>query len=62
MHRYLRQFDRLVFIKGVLHRIYEKNGSKYHQLILPIEYWAQAMAMLHDENGHQGVEWTIALV
>ena len=54
--RYLRQFDRLVFIKGVLHRIYEENGSKYHQLILPIEYRAQAMAMLHDENGHQGVE------
>ena len=37
VHRYLRQFDRLVFIKGVLHRIYEENGSKYHQLILPIE-------------------------
>ena len=60
--RYLQQFDRLVFIKGVLHRIYEENGSKYHQLILPIEYWAQAMVMLHDENGHQGVEWTVALI
>ena len=60
--RYLRQFDWLVFIKGVLHRIYEENGSKYHQLILPIEYQAQAMAMLHDENGHQGVEWTVALI
>ena len=58
--RYLQQFDQLVFIEGVLHRIYEENGSKYHQLILPIEYWAQAMVMLHDENGHQGVEWTVA--
>ena len=62
VHRYLRQFDQLVFIKGVLHRIYEENGSRYHQLILPIEYRAQAMAMLHDENGHQGVERTVALV
>ena len=60
--QYLRQFDWLVFIKGVLHRIYEENGSKYHQLILSIEYRAQAMAMLHDENGHQGVERTVAFV
>ena len=27
VHRYLQQFDRLVCIKGVLHRIYEENGS-----------------------------------
>ena len=60
--RYLRQFDRLIFIKGVLHRIYEENGSKYHQLVLPTEYRAQAMVMLHDENGHQGVKHTVAPV
>ena len=60
--RYLQQFDQLVFIKGVLHRIYEENGSKYHQLVLPIQYRAQALAMFHDENGHQGVECKVALV
>ena len=60
--KYLCQFGRLVFIKGVLHRIYEENGSKYHQLVLPIEYRAQALVMLHDENGHQGAEFTVALV
>ena len=60
--RYLQQFDWLVFIKGVLHRMYEENGSKYHQLILPIEYWAKAMVMLLYENGDQGVEQTVALV
>ena len=49
-------------MKGVLHRIYQENGSKYHQLVLPIEYRAQAMAMLHGENGHQGVECTVALI
>ena len=62
VHRYLQQFDWLIFIKGVLHRIYEETGSKYHQLFLPIEYRAQAMVMLHYENGHQGVEHTVALV
>ena len=39
-----------------------KTRSKYHQLILPIEYRAQAMVMLHNEYGHQGVECTVALV
>ena len=62
VHRYLQQFDQLIFIKGVLHRIYEENGSKFHQLVLPIEYRAQAMVMLHDENGHQGVKCTFTLV
>ena len=62
VHRYLWQFDWLFFIKGVLHRVYEENGSKYHQLVLPIEYRAQAMGMLHDENGHQVVEGTVVLV
>ena len=60
--KYLWQFDRLIFIKGVLHRIYEENGSRCHQLVLSIEYRAQAMVMLHDENGHQGVKHTVALV
>ena len=46
--RCLQQFDWLVFVKGVLHRIYEENGSKYHQLILPIEYRAQAMALIQE--------------
>ena len=62
VHRYLQQFDWLIFIKGVLHRIYEENGSKYHQLVLSIEYRAQAMVIFHDENGHQGVEHTVTLV
>ena len=35
VQRYLHQFDRLVFRQGVLHRVYEQDGAKYHQLILP---------------------------
>ena len=38
MQRYLHQFDRLMFRQLVLHRVYEKEGAKYHQLILPIEF------------------------
>ena len=45
-----------------MHRIYEENGFRYHQLVLPIEYRAQAMVMLRDENSHHGVKCTAALV
>ena len=43
VHRYLHQFNQLVFCHGVLHRVYEQDGAKYHQLILPIEFRAQVM-------------------
>ena len=60
--RYLWQFDRLVFHQGVLHRVYEQDGAKNHQLILPIEFRAQAMELLHNQQGHQAVKHTIQLV
>ena len=62
VQRYLHQFDRLVFRQGVLHRVYEQDGAKYHQLILPIEFRAQAMELLHDQQGHQAVECMLQLV
>ena len=37
----------------MLHRVYKQDGAKYHQLILPIEFRAQAMELLHDQEGHQ---------
>ena len=46
VQRYLHQFDRLVFRQGVLHRVYEQDGAKYHQLILPTEFRAQTMELL----------------
>ena len=58
VHRYLHQLDWLVFHQGVLHRVYEQDGSKYHQFILPIEFRAQVMVLLHDEQGHQAVEYS----
>ena len=62
MQRYLCQFDRLVFQQGVQHRVYERDGAKYHQLILPIEFRAQAMELLHNQQGHQAVECMLQLV
>ena len=49
VHRYLHQFDQLVFCQGVPYRVYEQEGAKYHQLILPIEFRAHVMELLHDE-------------
>ena len=40
VQRYLCQFDRLAFRQGVLHRVCEQDGARYHQLILPIEFRA----------------------
>ena len=62
VQRYLCQFDRLVFRQGVLHRVYEQDGAKYHQLVLPIEFRAQAMELLHNQQGHQVVECMLQLV
>ena len=62
VHRYLCQFNQLVFHHGVLHRVYEQDGAKYHQLILPIEFRAQVMELFHDEQGHQAVEHILQLV
>ena len=45
--------------QGVLHRMYEQSGAKYHQLILPIEFRPQVMVMISDEEGHQACEHTL---
>ena len=46
----------------MLHRVYEQDRAKYHQLILPIEFRAQAMELLYNEQGHQAVECMLQLV
>ena len=62
MHRYLCQLVQLVFCQGVLHRVYEQDGTKYHQLILPIEFRAQVMELLYKEQGHQAVDHMLQIV
>ena len=60
--KYLLQFDRLVLKQGVLHCIYISNDVESHQLVLPLEYHEAILHMLHDDFGHQGLDWTLALV
>ena len=45
----------------MLHRLYINNDVEYHQLILPIKYQTQVLNLLHDCQGHQGLERTLAL-
>ena len=61
VQKYLLQFDRLTLKKGVLHRLYIHNDVEFHQMVLPIKYQAQVLRLLHDGQGHQGIERTIAL-
>ena len=61
VQKYLLQFDRLTLKKGVLHRLYIHNDVEFHQMVLPIKYQAQVLHLLHDGQGHQGIERTIAL-
>ena len=42
-------------------QLYINNDVEYHQLILPIKYQAQVLTLLHDGQGHQGLECTLAL-
>ena len=60
--KYLLQFDRLVLKQGVLHCIYISNDVENHQLVLPLEYHKTVLCMLHDDYGHQALDWTLALV
>ena len=61
VQKYLLQFDRLTLKKGVLHRLYIHNDVEFHEMVLPIKYQAQVLRLLHDGQGHQGIERTIAL-
>ena len=61
-HKYLLQFDHLVLKQGVLHQIYIIDDVKTHQLVLLLKYHEAVLCMLHDDHGHQGLDWTSALV
>ena len=61
VRKYLLQFKQLTLKKGVLHHLYINNNVEYHHMILPIKYQAQVLKLLHDGQGHQGLERTLAL-
>ena len=60
VRKYLLQFDRLTFKQGILHWLYINNDVEYHQMILPLKYQVLVFQMLHDGQGHQGIERTTA--
>ena len=60
--KYLLQFDCLVLKQGFLHQIYIINDVETHQLVLPLKYHEAVLHMLHDDQGHQGLDQTMALV
>ena len=47
--------------KGVLHCLYINNDVEYYQMTLSIKYKTQVLCLLHDGQGHQGLEHTLAL-
>ena len=61
MRKYLLQFNLLTLKKGVLHHLYINNDVEYHQMILPIKYQTHVLCLLHDGQGHQGLECTPGL-
>ena len=61
VRKYLLTFNKLTMKKGVLHRAFINNDLEYHQMVLPLKYQAQVLQLLHDGQGHQGIERTIAL-
>ena len=60
VRKYLLQFNRLTLKKGVLHQLYIHNDVEFHQMVLLIKFQAQVLQLLHDGQGHQGIERTIA--
>ena len=59
--KYLLQFDRLTMKKGVLHRLCIHSDVEFHQMVLLMKFQAQVLQLLHDGQGHQWIERTIAL-
>ena len=58
--KYLLQFDRLELKQGVLHWL-DISNVESHQLALPTIYHQAILQMLHDENGHHGLDHTLTL-
>ena len=62
VQKYLLQFNRLTFKQGILHHLYISNDVEYCQLIHPCIYRVHVFLIFHDEQGHQSLDLTVALV
>ena len=58
----LLQFDRLMLIRGVLHRRTFMDDNEIQQLVLPHRLRDSVLQSLHDDNGHQGAQCMIELL
>jgi transposase InsO family protein len=59
----LQQHHRLVVKDGVLYRrIQDQQRGEIHQLVLPSSRKLDAIASLHDQMGHQGLDRTLGLL
>lgn len=60
----LSQWDRLVELGGLLYRqvFRPDGGGAIYQLLLPRTLVQEVLTQVHQENGHQGVERTLALL
>ena len=61
VRKYLIQFNWLTLKKCVLYCLYINNDVEYHQMIIPIKYQTQVLCLLHDAQGHQGLEHSLAI-
>ena len=52
------QFDCLVMKWGVVHWIYITNDVEAHQLVFSRKYHETVLCILHDDYGHQELDWT----
>ena len=62
VRRILSNWNKLSMRDGVMYRLYDLNGEKIHQLVLPEVYRDIALVGLHDDVGHQGRDRTMFLV
>ena len=56
------QFHWLTLKDGILHHLYIHNDVEYHQLVLPQRYHKKILQSLHNNLGHQGINWTLDLL
>ena len=62
MFLFAKEFDKMVFQRGVLYRQLDLDGEKRLQLVLPKEYRTHALKGVHDDIGHLGRDRALDLL
>ena len=56
-HQLMYQFNQVILKDGVLYDLYVHNDVEYHKLVLLQRYHKKVLQSLHDDLGHQGIDW-----